>query len=82
MFTCQVSLFPLGREDYERVVLKSLQSLEEFDVDVDVTPLSTLIRGSEEEVWKAVRALYDAGAREGGKVVMFLTMTNRTGKGS
>ncbi|MCG0275421.1 MAG: Ykof family thiamine-binding protein [Thermosediminibacteraceae bacterium] len=77
MITCQVSLFPLGREDYERIVLRALDCLKSFNVEVEVTPLSTLIRGDEEEVWKAVRALYEEGVREGEKVVLTLTLTNR-----
>ncbi|MCF6096091.1 Ykof family thiamine-binding protein [Thermovorax subterraneus] len=80
MITCQVSLFPLGREDYEKVVLKALDRLKDFDVEMELTPLSTIIRGDDEEVWKAVRALYEEGLKEGGKVIFTVTMTDRGGR--
>ncbi|KXG77989.1 hypothetical protein AN618_07970 [Fervidicola ferrireducens] len=76
MITCQVSLFPLGREDYEKVVLKVLDRLKGFNVEMELTPLSTVIRGDDEEVWKAVRDLYEEGRKEGGKVIFTVTMTN------
>ncbi|MFO7151937.1 MAG: YkoF family thiamine/hydroxymethylpyrimidine-binding protein [Bacillota bacterium] len=77
MITCQVSLFPLGREDYEKVVLRALEWLKSFEVEMEVTPLSTVMRGDDEEVWKALRALYEEGVREGGQVIFTVTMTNR-----
>ncbi|SHM66857.1 Uncharacterized conserved protein YqgV, UPF0045/DUF77 family [Caldanaerovirga acetigignens] len=80
MITCQVSLLPLGREDYEKVVFRVLDQLKGFNVEMELTPLSTIIRGEDEEVWKAVRALFEEGLKEGGKVIYTITMTNRGGR--
>lgn len=78
MISCQVSLYPLGNPEYQKVVLEALKNLNTGDMQVDVNPMSTILKGDDEEVWKAVRHLYETG-RKSGDVVMVVTLSSRCG---
>jgi uncharacterized protein YqgV (UPF0045/DUF77 family) len=78
MISCQVSLYPLGTPEYTKIIKEALASLPEGRVQVEVNPMSTIIRGDEEEVWQAAQTLFKA-ASQGGEVVMVMTISNRCG---
>lgn len=78
MTSCQVSLYPLGNPAYRKVVLEALKNLKTCGIQVDVNPMSTILMGEDEEVWKAVRCLYETG-RKSGDVVMVVTLSSRCG---
>ncbi|MCR4430317.1 MAG: Ykof family thiamine-binding protein [Tepidanaerobacteraceae bacterium] len=80
MMSCQVSLYPLGTKDYEKIVLEAVKNLPEEGVEVDLNPMSTLLRGEDEKVWEAVKSLYKTG-KNFGDLVMVITLSNRCGAG-
>lgn len=78
MMSCQVSLYPLGNRDYEKIVLEAVRSLPQEGIEVDVNPMSTILRGDDEKVWEAVKSLYQTG-KSFGYMVMTMTLSNRCG---
>ncbi|MDI3481065.1 MAG: hypothetical protein PWQ97_720 [Tepidanaerobacteraceae bacterium] len=78
MMSCQVSLYPLGTKDYEKIVLEAVKNLPQEGVEVDLTPMSTLLRGEDDKVWEAVKAIYKTG-KHFGDMAMVITVAHRGG---
>ncbi|MGI9952299.1 YkoF family thiamine/hydroxymethylpyrimidine-binding protein [Moorellaceae bacterium AZ2] len=78
MLACEVALYPLGIPHYSRIIKEALASVPPDKVHLEVGSMSTIIRGEDDEVWKAVRLLFEAAARTG-DTVMVLTVSNRCG---
>lgn len=75
---CQMSLYPLGKDDYTAVIKEAVAALGGSGVEVEVNAMSTIIRGEEETVWQAARRLFQTAAGCG-EVVMVMTVSNRCG---
>lgn len=75
---CQMSLYPLGKDNYTAIIKEAVAVLEGSGVEVEVNAMSTIIRGEEEAVWQAVRRLFQVAA-ERGEAVMVMTVSNRCG---
>ncbi|MGI9861884.1 YkoF family thiamine/hydroxymethylpyrimidine-binding protein [Moorella naiadis] len=78
MIACQLSLYPLGTAAYSSVIKEAVAVLAETGVEVEVNSMSTIIRGEEEAVWRAVRKLFQVAAARG-EVVLNVTVSNRCG---
>ncbi|WP_082725902.1 YkoF family thiamine/hydroxymethylpyrimidine-binding protein [Limnochorda pilosa] len=77
MITAQVSLYPVESDDPDEVVNLSLQGLADHGVHWQVGPVSTEIQGEPEQVWGAIRSLFDQALAQGaGEVSMVVTVTN------
>lgn len=73
--TAQVSLYPLAQEPFEPPIDEAIEVFRSHGLDVKVGPLSTLLRGTDEEVLAAVREAFHRAA-ERGPAVMVVTLTN------
>lgn len=75
--TAQVALYPTETVDADHVINQSLETaLADSEVDVAVGPVSTQISGAPEDVWRALRKLYEEAAVRGGEVAMSVTLSN------
>jgi uncharacterized protein YqgV (UPF0045/DUF77 family) len=74
MIQVQISYYPLnGEVNYG--VQRFIAELGRFNLEMEVGNMSTIVYGSSEEVWNALRSAYEA-ASEGIPSVMNLTVTN------
>ncbi|MCG0278570.1 MAG: Ykof family thiamine-binding protein [Thermanaeromonas sp.] len=78
MLACQVALYPLGVKEYPEIIKDVLASWSTQGLEVETNSMSTILRGEEEEVWRAVKALFKAAACRG-EVVLVATFSNRCG---
>lgn len=78
MITAEVSLYPQKTTDASQIINSSLQALNRNNLQVNVGSISTRIQGSEEEVWKGLKSLFEqAGGRS--EVNMVVTLSNSAG---
>ena len=79
MIKVQVSLYPVGQEKITSLQGLSTQFLDEHALDYDLhlgnTSLNTSIAGNADEVWTALRHLFQENLEGGHDVVMVTTMT-------
>jgi uncharacterized protein YqgV (UPF0045/DUF77 family) len=66
---CQFSVYPLRQSDVDTPVQASIHAARAEGCEVRVGNLSTLLWGSEEEVWAALRAAFRAAQRHGPAVI-------------
>ncbi len=69
-----VAVYPLQAES-DVAVRRAIDSINSTEVDAEVGPMSTLITGTVDEVFRALRLAYEAAASTGG-VVMHATVSN------
>lgn len=79
MIKAEVSLYPVGPEEVRSLHGLSAQFLDEHGLDYDFhrgnTSLNTTISGHPDEVWSALRHLFQENLAQGHDVVMVTTMT-------
>jgi len=66
---CQFSVYPLRQPDIDGPVQEAIHAAGEEDCSVRVGNLSTLISGSEDQVFSALRAAFRAAQRNGPAVL-------------
>lgn len=75
--TAEVSLYPTESVDADHVINQSIESsLSEGQLEYAVGTVSTEIEGSPNEVWQALRNMFDEATVRGGEVSMSVTLTN------
>jgi len=82
MISCQIALYPLASNDFTSIITKALEAIEPFKLQgltMEVGPMSTVIKGKDELVWKAVQALFAYCKDEGHKVVLNASFSNECG---
>lgn len=82
MIACQLSLYPLATQEVAEVVDEALESVRELEsqgLSVEVGSMSTVVTGPEDLVWRAVRLLFDAAARDSRRIVLAATLSNECG---
>lgn len=75
MICAEVSLYPLKTNDASTVIKNSIKVLDRENVDYKVGSISTHLHGTEDDVWKSIRSMYDH-AQKNGEVNMVVTFTN------
>jgi len=82
MLKAQVSLYPVDQGGPQDLAGLPAQFLAEHALDYDFressSSLDTTITGSEDEVWRALRHLFQENCRHGRDVVMVTTLTQHT----
>ena len=66
---CQFSIYPLRQDDVGPAVRDAIEAVHAEGCSVRVGNLSTLITGSEDQVFRALRAAYRAAQRHGSTVM-------------
>ncbi|MFZ5643567.1 MAG: YkoF family thiamine/hydroxymethylpyrimidine-binding protein [Bacillota bacterium] len=75
MITAEVSLYPQKTTDASQIISDSIKSINNNGLNIDVGSISTRLQGSEDEVWRGLKTLFDqAGNRS--EVNMVVTLTN------
>lgn len=69
-----VAVYPMQTES-DAAIRRAIDSIRSAEVDVEVGPMSTLITGTADEVFRALRLAYDAAVSTGG-VVIHATLSN------
>lgn len=76
MIHAEVAVYPQKTTNASEVINKSIDSLKGGNVDYRVGPINTHFHGNEDEVFKALKSLFDAAQSEGVEVSMVTTITN------
>lgn len=76
MISAQISLYPIEATDADAVINSSLQELQFQDLDFSVGPMSTEIKGDTDEVFQAIRRLFDRACSTAGEVSLVITISN------
>ncbi|MBE3576031.1 MAG: thiamine-binding protein [Firmicutes bacterium] len=76
MLTAEVSLYPLEAEDSDEIINDSLQALMMHGLETEVGPVSTRLAGPPDQVWAALRRLYERAEAQGREVAMVIQLTN------
>lgn len=76
MVIAQVSLYPIETADADALINASLTELANQDLDYNVGPVSTEVRGSADDVFHALQQLFAHACRGGGEVSLVATITN------
>lgn len=83
MIKAQVSLYPDSQEEVRSLSGLNTQFLNEHGLDYDfrqsTTSLDTTITGGADEVWTALRHLFQENCRQGHDIVMVTTLTQWDG---
>jgi uncharacterized protein YqgV (UPF0045/DUF77 family) len=66
---CQFSIYPLRQDDVGPAIRDALEAVNAEGCTVRVGNLSTLLTGSEDQVFSALRAAYRAAQRHGSAVM-------------
>ncbi len=75
MITAEVSVYPLKTSDASSTIINSINSLNNGGVEYSVGSISTRLHGSEEQVWKSLKDMFQK-AQNSGEVSMVITVTN------
>ncbi len=67
---CQFSVYPLRQEEIGEPIRAAIAAAREAGCQVRVQNLSTLLWGSEDQVFGALRAAFGAAQRTGSSVVL------------
>ena len=82
MISCQLTLYPLATKDFESVIIKaldSISSLKSEGLTIEIGSMSTILKGNDEVVWKAVRTLFDQASDQGQQIVLNASFSNECG---
>jgi uncharacterized protein YqgV (UPF0045/DUF77 family) len=69
-----IAVYPLQAKP-DVAVRRAIDSIDSAEVDAQVGPMSTLVTGTVDEVFRALRLAYEAAASTGG-VVMNVAVSN------
>lgn len=81
IISAQVALYPLSRPDIDQIVsdaVAELEKLKEEGLQIEVGSMSSVLRGEEELVWRAIRTLFSEGGKKN-PVVLHVTVSNECG---
>ena len=67
---CQFSIYPLRQDDLGPAVRDAIEAAQAEGTEARVANLSTLLTGSEDQVFRALRAAYRAAQRHGSTVMV------------
>ncbi|MEW6226793.1 MAG: YkoF family thiamine/hydroxymethylpyrimidine-binding protein [Bacillota bacterium] len=76
MITAEVSLYPMETVASDDIINSSLRAVAGGQVSYDVGPVSTRISGREDEVWTALRSMFERACGYGTEVAMVVTVAN------
>lgn len=76
MIHAEIALYPQKTTNASQVINTSIDSLKGENVDYKVGPINTHIHGTEDEVFKALRVLFDKAQSQGVEVSVVTTITN------
>ncbi|MDN5347129.1 MAG: hypothetical protein PWP65_693 [Clostridia bacterium] len=75
MLCAEVSLYPQKTTQASEIINTSVQSLAKHGVNFEVGSISTHLHGTDEQVWSALRSMFDL-AKDKSEVSMVVTLSN------
>lgn len=75
MIKAEVSLYPIETEEVDGTVLESLQEIHGGSLQYDLGSLNTFFTGESQEVFQALKRLYEASQKPHNEVVMVVTIS-------
>jgi len=75
LITAEVSLYPLKTPRASTIITNAINSLNNEELEYSVGSISTLLSGTEEQVWSGLQAMF-RNAQNYGEVSMVITLTN------
>ncbi|TYB91500.1 MAG: hypothetical protein FXF54_08530 [Kosmotoga sp.] len=82
IISCQLSLYPLGTKEYDKIIVDSLntiKALKDQGLTVEIGSMSTILKGPDDVVWKGVRMLFDKASESDRKIVLSVLCSNECG---
>lgn len=76
MIHAEVAVYPQKTSNASQVINSSIDSLKNQNVDYKVGPINTHFHGTEDEVFKSLRDMFDTAQNQGVEVSMVVTVTN------
>lgn len=76
MIHAEVALYPQKTTNASQVINNSIATLKDENVDFKVGPINTHFHGTEDEVFRALKSLFDKAQSQGVEVSMVTTITN------
>jgi uncharacterized protein YqgV (UPF0045/DUF77 family) len=78
-YSCSMALYPLGTEDYVRIISDAIIKLRELkNIEITVGKTNTVVKGSKEEIFKAINLLVEE-AQKRGEFALTITISNVCG---
>jgi len=78
-FSCSMALYPLGTDDYAKIISDAIIKLRELkNVEITVGKMNTVVKGSKEDIFKAIRLLTEEAQKRGG-FALNMTISNVCG---
>lgn len=76
MIHAEVALYPQKTTNASQVINSSINTLKNQNVDYKVGSINTHFHGMEDEVFRALRKMFDNAQAQGVEVSMVTTITN------
>lgn len=76
MIHAEVALYPQKTTNASEVINNSITALKNQNMDYKVGPINTHIHGTEDEIFKALKEMFDSAQSQGVEVSMVATITN------
>ncbi len=73
---CNLSLMPLGIEDYSSIIRDCIKELSSSPLEVTIGPMSTIIAGPEEVVFESIQKLFQYAVSLHSQIVLNVTISN------
>lgn len=77
--TCQITYIPLFTEDVIDEVQAFIDHFEEYEVEVEVNDVSSVIKGEKSEVFRLIEDSYDRVDESGRKFRLHVELLNTNG---
>jgi Uncharacterized conserved protein len=76
MIHAEVAVYPQKTTNASEVINKTIDSLKNENVDYKVGPINTHFHGTDDEVFKALKDMFNTAQNQGVEVNMVVTVTN------
>jgi len=73
--SAQVSLYPLRQKSLTPAINEALDIFKQYNLEVKMGSMSTLIVGTDIQIWESLKAVFNAATRYG-ETVMMVTISN------
>jgi uncharacterized protein YqgV (UPF0045/DUF77 family) len=76
MIHVEIAVYPQKTTDASKVINNTVNTLKNENVDYKVGSMNTHFHGTEDEVFKTLRDMFDTAQNQGVEVSMVATITN------
>lgn len=73
---CEATLLPLEATNSDEIINDGIKTLALYEVSYEVGSISTTVKGEPDQVWGALRGMYERAAHQGREVMLVVKITN------